>query len=200
MLFVVSKRMKITGCNIRTVRGYPQPPSHSTITSHRLSCLWLPHIWSPYEAHGRQLICSRCTHKLNCHLLPADTWHWLSLCWHMSLGVMVGWMLRCRWLLHWHLMCIIYYACTPYTLKSDWHSQQESDYYLIFLNFFAYCPSFYTFIMQYSLLLFVNSYDKVIKSRHINHTKVTNAYINLWKPFNYITFSDVLTKWSNVFL
>jgi len=28
----------------------------------------------------------------------------------------------------------------------------------------------------------------------INQTKVIIAYINLWKPFNYTTFSDVLTK------
>jgi len=28
----------------------------------------------------------------------------------------------------------------------------------------------------------------------INQTKVIIAYFNLWKPFNYITFSDVLTK------
>jgi len=116
--------------------------SHSTITSHRLSCLWLPHIWSPYKAYGRQVTCSICTHELNCHLLPTDTWHWLSLCWCMSLGVMVGWMLRCRWSPHWHLMCIMCYACAPYTLKSDWHSQQDRDYCLIFLNYLAYCPFF----------------------------------------------------------
>jgi hypothetical protein len=41
---------------------------------------------------------------------------------------------------------------------------------------------------------------KVLNLKIINQIKVIYAYIDLWKPFNYLTFSDVLTKGSNVFL
>jgi hypothetical protein len=40
---------------------------------------WLPSLWTISEACGWQVICSRCQHKVSCHLQATDTWHQFHL-------------------------------------------------------------------------------------------------------------------------
>ena len=69
-----------------------------------------------------------------------------------------------------------------------------------FLNFLAYCPFFIHSKCNIPCFCLLIHMTKVLNLKIINQIKVIYAYIDLWKPFNYLTFSDVLTKGSNVFL
>jgi hypothetical protein len=124
--------------------------------------------------------CSRCTHKLSCHLLATDAWHVL----YADIWALVSLWDECLDV-DGHYVGI---WCVPSAMHVLCIHQSQNDILsktVIITSFFEtslITVLFYTFIIKYSLFLFVNPYICILWL--IPHPVVTST--ELWIQGMYV--------------
>lgn len=107
-----SRGMEITGpCTNRRARhGYGYPPFC-------LESLWCASLWTPEEASGWLVTCSRRRCGSCCHVLGTNTWHVFLVRRDTVLSATLRQVFKCKWWRYGGALCAI---CCPWAMYNDY--------------------------------------------------------------------------------